>query len=185
MRIKIKEIKVLNRKFKHFLFDYYLPILLVSSLIAIGIFWYSSRTREDLNMLLVGLGGFVSFFYFVQKQQNEEMVLFAKFYQEFNSRYDKLNENMNRIATSSTEEELSEKDIFILFDYFNLCSEEYLYYTRGYIYPEVWKAWCNGIHFFLKNEKIQKLWKNEEKNAASYYGLTLEEIKSHVVNKAL
>ncbi len=180
MRMKAK---VLNRKFKHFLFDYYLPMLLVCSLAAVVIFWISSRTREDFNLLLVGLGGFVSFFYFVQKQQNEELQLFAKFYQEFNSRYDQLNEDMNRIRAGSKEEALSEKDKFILFDYFNLCSEEYLYYMRGYIYPEVWKAWCNGIYYFLKNEKIRKLWEDEEKNAASYYGLTLEEIESHIDNK--
>lgn len=172
-----------NRKFKQFIFNWY-PWILIG-LIALSIWWFSRspRSREDLNLLLVIFGGLISFFYFVLKQQSEEIELFTRLYQDFNQRYDKLNEDLNRIYSQDSDNELSGPDTYILFDYFNLCSEEYLYFTRGYIFPEVWKAWCNGIYFYLKNKKIGDLWADEEKNAASYYGLTLEEIESHVITK--
>jgi hypothetical protein len=57
-----------------------------------------------------------------------------------------------------------------LFDYFNLCGEEYLFYSQGYVYPEVWKAWFNGMEFFRPNPRIRQLW-NEELKTGSYYGL--------------
>jgi hypothetical protein len=60
-----------------------------------------------------------------------------------------------------------------LYDYFNLCSEEYLMKKKGYIYPEVWEAWCKGIQDFLKHERIKMLWDKEMKTG-SYYGMKLE-----------
>ena len=172
-----------NRFFRQIIFNYYLPILVVLIIVSVLVFVISAKAREDLNLLLVWFGGIVSFFYFVQKQQTEELRLFSELYRDFNKRYGELNERLNHIASENGEAKLLDEDRDLLFDYFNLCSEEYLYYTRGYIFPEVWTAWCNGIYFFLKVEKIRALWVDEEKNAASYYGLTLEEIESHVTVK--
>ena len=59
-------------------------------------------------------------------------------------------------------------------DYFNLCGEEYLFYRRGYIYPEVWKSWVAGMKIYYANERIKKLWAQELSNQ-SYYGLNVSE----------
>ena len=172
-----------NRKIKQFVFNWYPLILFIMGALSILWFIISPKTTADLNLLLVGFGGLISFFYFVLKQQSEELELFTRLFREFNGRYDKLNEDLNRIKADTSEDEFSKKDENLLYDYFNLCSEEYLYYKRGFIYPEVWKAWCNGIDYFLENKRIGNLWDEEEKNAASYYGLTRKEIESHVKGK--
>jgi hypothetical protein len=106
-----------------------------------------------------------------QKQALEELTVIRQLFKEFNDRYHAINKDLNRIKENKTEEPLCNDDINLLYDYFNLCSEEYLYFKRGYIYPEVWRAWCKGMLDYLNNERICKLW-NEEEKKASYYGLT-------------
>jgi hypothetical protein len=86
---------------------------------------------------------------------------------------------LNGIVAGDAEQALSKAELDALNDYFNLCSEEYLYYLKGFIYPEVWKAWCNGMEYFLQDKRIGDCWVKEEKNAASYYGLTRSEIRKY------
>jgi len=111
--------------------------------------------------------GIISFAFFVQKHKLEELHLFTKLFKEFNERYDKLNEKLNQIISSNSELTMEDKDT--LFNYFNLCGEEYLYYEEGYILPRVWKAWKNGMKIFFSNEKVKDLW-NKECLTDSYYG---------------
>ena len=60
---------------------------------------------------------------------------------------------------------------------FILCGEEYLYFVRGFIYPEVWKSWENGMKYFRRNPRIKKLWDDDLKTGA-YYGLSFDQ-KNH------
>jgi hypothetical protein len=45
---------------------------------------------------------------------------------------------------------------------FNLCAEEYFFYLQGYIHPEVWKAWENGMKYFLDTKKLKKIEKKKQ-----------------------
>ena len=109
----------------------------------------------------------ISSVFLIQKHKLEELRLFTDLFKEFNKRYDKLNESLNQIISKDGDLEPDEtKD---LFDYFNLCGEEYLYYREGYILPHVWKAWKNGMPVFFENKRIKKLW-DEECKTESYYG---------------
>lgn len=175
----------MDRRFKWFIFKHYVLILFVLALVAVAWFIrYSTRQREDFNLLLVMLGGLLSFFYFIQKQQLEELESFKELFQYFNKEYDSLNAVLNGIAEGDMNKALTENEKDALNDYFNLCSEEYLYYIKGFIYPEVWKAWCNGMEYFLQHKRIGELWrKEEEEKSASYYGLTRREIQRHVSRK--
>lgn len=65
----------------------------------------------------------------------------------------------------------------VLFDYFNLCAEEYLYYKTGFIDEEVWASWLRGMGAFAKVEHIRSLWQ-AELEAGSYYGFTLDLLPS-------
>lgn len=169
-------------RLKRFLFDYHLLVLMIGILSAgVWFAFFSVREREDLNLLLTILGGLISFFYFVQKQQLEELGHFKELFKYFNEKYDDLNEKLNEIAGADENKELAKEEIDTLYDYFNLCAEEYLYYAKGYIYPEVWTAWCNGMEFFLRDKRIQNLWANED--SASYYGLTPNEIRKYASRK--
>ena len=99
-------------------------------------------------------------------------MLFRQIFAECNKRYDDMNEKLNAIVKGPEDQELQSKEKDTLYDYFNLCGEEYLYYKLGYIFPPVWKAWYNGMKYFIKNQRIAAVW-TEEKKSDSYYGLSL------------
>lgn len=95
-----------------------------------------------------------------------------------------MNERLNHIKNKSVSELLESHEIDTLNDYFNLCGEEYLFYRRGYIYPEVWKSWVAGMKIFYEDERIQKVW-SKELNTESYYRLNvskeIEQLPKHEI----
>lgn len=158
---------------KRFAFRFYALIIVLLLVTVVVWFILSSRTREDISLLITLVGGLVSFFYFIQKQKIEELQLFKQLFTEFNSRYDKLNESLNKIVTEGPLKPLTPEEENTLIDYFNLCAEEFLFYQKGYIYPEVWNAWHNGMSYYLLHKRIKDKWTEEEKSN-SYYGLTIK-----------
>ena len=135
-------------------------------MIALGIL-SNLNNRLDISIGLLTL--FVSSFFFVQKQRIEELRLFQEIFKEFNQRYDNLNDAMNEICDKDEGSTISDKERQTLYDYFNLCGEEYFYYKQRHIYPEVWDSWINGMKYFYVNPSIQKVW-DEELKQNSYYG---------------
>jgi len=157
---------------KHYVFRYYIAIALVL-LLATVILAVLACDSVDWKLIVTIIGAILSFVYFAQKQNLEELRLFKELFAEFNQRYDRLNESLNRILLRDPEDELTAGELDVLNDYFNLCGEEYLFFRKGYIYPEVWKAWLNGMKIFYHDERIRELWL-EELETDSYYGLRLE-----------
>lgn len=162
-----------NHRLKHFLFKYYAliaAVVFVSAVLLISVF--SRGPASDFAALgAVGIGIW-SFAYGVQKQHLEEVRLFRELFKEFNERYDQQNEKLNRIYCEEQPDNTpftpEQKDI--LYNYFNLCGEEHLYFQKGFIYPEVWQSWENGMKFFRRNRRIERLWDEELRND-SYYDL--------------
>ena len=76
------------------------------------------------------------------------------------------------LCDAPAEQELTSDEITLLYNYFNLCAEEYLYYRKGFIYPEVWFAWRNGMKIFCGCPRICALWKTELQTN-SYYGFPI------------
>ncbi len=146
--------------------------LLTLVFVGIGTGMVLLRPGVDFKLFATVLGTFLSLLYFLQKQRLEEMRLFREIFAECNSRYDKMNERLNTILNAPNDQPLQSEEIAILSDYFNLCSEEYLYYRQGYIFPSVWKAWHNGMKYFITNPRIATVW-TAEKRFESYYGLPL------------
>jgi hypothetical protein len=114
--------------------------------------------------------GAFAFAFGVQKQNLEETRLFKELFERFNERYDALNDDLNRICKQSSELPLNEKEMEILFKYFNLCGEEYLYFAKGFICAEAWNAWRNGMKYLHEHPRIKDLW-DKELAGGSYYGL--------------
>ena len=112
--------------------------------------------------------------YFVQKQKLEEIKLFKDLFAEFNCRYDRLNGKISDIKSKKITD--SDQITKILDDYFNLCSEEYLFYKEGRIHNLVWGAWCRGIKEHLMDNIINAYWEKAQIEN-SYYGLTTEVIE--------
>ena len=116
--------------------------------------------------------------HFLYKQHIEETRLFHELFTDFNRRYDQLNDKLNKILDTPKERMLSSDEKQSLYDYFNLCAEEYLFYNAGYIDQAVWEAWRNGINTYLRSEKIRSLLR-EELLSNSYYGLSLKLLDKH------
>ncbi|HEY5534704.1 MAG TPA: hypothetical protein VIL99_07215 [Ignavibacteria bacterium] len=51
----------------------------------------------------------------------------------------------------------------IIFDYLNLCAEEYFWEEQGLIIKEAWENWSKGIEYFLDNPIIIEVIKSEKK----------------------
>jgi hypothetical protein len=154
---------------KHFVYKHFDVIMVCLFLIVIFVTIHCMDSWESRIPLIAA---FVSLVFFIQKHKLEELHLFSELFKEFNGRYNELNETLNKIKSRT--DELTDKDediklVNVLYDYFNLCGEEYLYYKEGYILPDVWKAWKNGMKIFFDDPKIKRVW-DKDCNTESYYG---------------
>ena len=104
----------------------------------------------------------------MQKQKLEETKLLKDLFTEFNEIYSRLDEKLNEICRKDPSEQLKKEEKDVLYEYFNLCAEEFLFHEKGYIPPEVWKSWTNGMKIFFANQRICALW-NEDSETDSYY----------------
>jgi len=161
----------MDHSIKRFLFKYYALISGGAFIAAIALFTLTRLTWVPLAAIC---GGTLTFAFSVQKQQIEEVKLFRDLFDRFNQRYDDLNEKLNRIFERPDDAPLESSEADTLFKYFNLCGEEHLYFRQGFIYPEVWHSWKNGMNYFRENPRIRKLWDDELKTC-SYYGLNFQQ----------
>ncbi len=116
------------------------------------------------EVLLAGMAVLLGVAYFLQQQHLQQARFFKELVTDFNLRYDKLNDYL--LKYRSHEEEFDEQKFV---DYFNLCAEEWLFYSTGYIGEPVWRAWCNGMKQFVGDEQIADLWR-QECETESFYG---------------
>jgi len=132
------------------------------------------------NKLIIGVyGSIITLYYGILKQQLENDKVFKEIFETFNKRYDEnINDTLNKLRNNETLEENSNVKNYI-YDYFNLCAEEYLWYKKGRIDKDIWEAWKAGIIENLKIEQVKKLFDEEKCNPLtqkSYYGL-IEELE--------
>ena len=160
-------------RFKYWFFEYHWLILFILVLVAF-ILWYWIPDLHSSTFLGSAVGGAIALSYFAMKQHLDEIRLFGELLSKFNTRYNEMNKQLYELLGDLDEsrEPTSDEKAF-LYDYFNLCAEEYLYHRKGFIYPEVWYAWVNGMRIVFVNQQIQKLW-YEELDTGSYYGLSRE-----------
>lgn len=170
--------------FRHWLFRNHglVSLLLVTASTWAAICLFKSRNPLEIIAPIITIA--LGFSYFVQQQKLAEAQLFKELFTEFNNRYDKLNEYLADIASLPDGTSLESVDKKKIIDYFNLCSEEYLFYKDGYIHRDVWRSWCRGMKFYLDKKNIRDLWNKEnELQPGSYYGLTPEEIEKGAKTK--
>ncbi len=168
---------MVNIVVKRFIFTWYVPIIIVAFVLITLLFASDRQARDNASLFIPIFGALFSFFFFVQKQQLEELQVFRELFRDFNERYDAMSAELTKILGHGGQGDLSDDQVKLLTEYFNLCGEEYLYYRQGYIYPEVWTAWCNGMGVYLEDKRIQTKW-GAEQATNSYYGLTLRTIEN-------
>lgn len=112
----------------------------------------------------------------VSANKRENHKIMKELFVDFNHRYSKLNSKLEAFVEANEgkneiiETELASRDNII--DYFNLCAEQFFWYERGRIDPELWLSWNNGMNYWYKFECIKSLWKEQtqdRKGKLSYY----------------
>jgi hypothetical protein len=157
----------LNNMVKRFIFRYYWGIAIAGTAVAT----FLVHKWNGWNAGLIGsvVGTALAFCYFVQKQNLDDLRLFRELFTDFNHRYDEMNEKLEDIRAGNQAIDSEQRQILVR--YFNLCAEEYLFYREGFIHQLVWRSWCLGMLYYLKNERIKEIWKIEV-SLDSYYGLS-------------
>lgn len=159
-------------KFKFFFFKYYYLMIPPVWLLIFSILLCKFPLEEYGDKAIVpAIGILLSCIYFIQKQKLDELKLFRELFTEFNARYDRLNDALAKILENTTIDK-GTKEYLIIIDYFNLCGEEYFYFSKGYIDPAVWKTWKKGMDEYVAMPAINAIWQ-EEKTKDAYYGLPL------------
>lgn len=163
----------MNHPVRAFLFAHYWWIVTLAVLVAVPLIVYLSLPGNVPGNVIALFAGALGVVYFIQKQRLEELQLFERLCTQFNARYAIMNPDLQRVAAG---EELDKDTIRRLLDgYFNLCAEEYLFYSQGRILPCVWRSWCRGMHTYLQCGAIREYW-DRECTHDSHYGLTTEVI---------
>jgi hypothetical protein len=130
------------------------------------------RDKASHEIFLSATGAVAALIHFLYSQHNHNTERFMGLFRDFNARYDLLNNRLNALMNKDGALLLTYEDIQLLYDYFNLCAEEYLYSKSGYVDSEVWLSWLKGMKYFASNREVRKIWQ-EEINSGSYYGFTL------------
>ena len=116
------------------------------------------------------LGSYVAIYFGLVRHWIDHDTMFKELFLELNARFDDMNEDLNSIVKN--EKPVSDKTTEqVIQDYLNLCAEEYLWYKKGRIDEEVWKAWRAGMLEYIKTETIKVIFERESDFDMSYYGL--------------
>ena len=140
----------------------------------LGITFYDcfDKKVEILAVFLV-TGISLSVSYRQYKIQDDQ--IFKELFISFNSKYDKeFNDLLNDVVLNAKQPEnytLSDLECKKIVDYINFCSEEYLWFHKDRIPLNVWKAWQEGMIYFLNCKPINKIFLEECLQEGSYYGL--------------
>ena len=155
------------------------------ALIAITIVVLYRNEVIDNNVLFAGLAVSISLYLGVVRIKVDHDRIFKELFTEFNNRYSyETNELLNKLRQNNSDD-LSPEERLKIIDYFNLCSEEYLWYKKGRIPKDVWKAWKSGIIENLKISAVKKLYDEETDNPVkvnSFYGLVTELKRSNKIS---
>lgn len=137
---------------------------------ALGFAVLPSKGSPELFLSITG--AVAALVHFLYSQHNSNTERFIGLFRDFNDRYDALNDGLNGLLRKDGSLVLTAENTQLLYDYFNLCAEEYLYFKSGYIDIEVWQSWVKGMKFFASRSEVRRVWE-AELQSGSYYGFTL------------
>lgn len=131
--------------------------------------WLDFKVPPEIILSVVG--GYSALYFGLTKHWMEKDKMFKDLFEDFNARFNSMNDDLNKIRENKQRPEGSRPDDEVIQAYLNLCSEEYLWFKRGRIDAKVWRAWLKGAEYYLGGEKIRDLFEEESKENESYYGL--------------
>lgn len=146
--------------------------------------------------LLVGIFGWIitnnfnrnSIKHYEQTQKIENDRLMKELFTEFNQRYDRINNKIDKVSRMSEDKwnnlkkEKKERYSGVVIDFFNICAEEYHWHKEGRINSNIWASWLKGMNdIYNRSKVIQNIWDEECENEGykSYYISNKNDIFKH------
>lgn len=160
-----------------------LPIVLYALILtlALTICWivYDFNRMSGTGTALVASQ--LSAIYFVQKQRLDETKQFNELFRGYNERYRELHDQLAEICTQcddSPDVVLGPHQRNVLDRYFDLCSEEFLFWRLGHIESAAWKTWLEGMKYYYKYQKIGEYWMRQCSGGDLYYHFNCKILES-------
>lgn len=147
-------------------------IVCIGGIITLVILMLTSSIAKSGLVTLTGV--IISIAFFTQRQKLEELSEFRVLFSEFNKRYHKMEPDLDDLRDLGEKTELSNQQRELVIRYFNLCAEEFLFYKKGLIYGEVWRAWRKGMDQYKNVRAVANAWVSECETG-SYYGFKFSE----------
>lgn len=123
---------------------------------------------QDPTHIVAWLGVHVALFYFVQKERIAAERITTLLLADFNNRYTPMEPVLRTVCDADTNLALAPEETDTLQTYFRLCCEQYDQYCRGYIPPQVWQSWLNGMRIYYYNARIRTLWDRHLERQTGY-----------------
>jgi len=142
-------------------------------LFAFSICWYQNDDSLEFKTLLAIFGGLITAYFGLLKQISDDDKMFQQLFTDFNNKYSgETNDLFNKLL-SGEKIQIDIKEKLLIIDYFNLCSEEFLWYKKNRIPYKVWKSWEAGIIENISIPEVKEIFNeetNDKKKKNSYYG---------------
>ena len=148
-------------------------VIFTVSIIVLIILWETIPAIQTGEVVLGWVGASWAVCSFWQQQDLEKTRFFFELFNNFNERYNALNDDLDLITRKDGPLAAPERQKVV--DYFNLCAEEYMFYRRGFIPDDVWTSWANGIRHYKRNSRFVTAWR-EERGTDSHYGFDFETV---------
>jgi hypothetical protein len=133
------------------------------------VLWASNLSHINYNTLIITVGGGIITLYLgLIKYWIDADAMFKTLFQSFNERFDKLNNDLNKVANGDSPVGKTPNEV--IQDYLNLCSEEFYWYKKGRIPKIVWNSWLAGMNDYLKSDQIKSYFDSQKQYDKSYYG---------------
>lgn len=159
---------------KKFFSKYYLPII-AASLLVVAFYVLIICLEEKKAEVYISVVAAILVLYFgLLKHQISNDEMFLKVFSDFNSRYTNDFSNFLNELRTNVNRELTQKEVNLIIDYFNLCAEEYLWFKKGRLPKDVWNAWRTGILENLNIKQVHQIYLAEmetDNERKAYYGL--------------
>jgi hypothetical protein len=131
------------------------------------------------SLIISSVGIIVAGFLTWQSNIRQKDSIVKDLFREFNKRYSVLNDDLHYVKDNKLSlealhlDQSNRKYLNSLYDYLDLCAEEYFWYKhKGIIDEVVWKSWRAGMKYWFNNlPALNEIWEYERrnKNHESYY----------------
>lgn len=150
------------------------PVVVISTLLFLLVALFKLFNLIPIELMFGLLGSIATLYFGLMKYEIENDRIFMELFKNFNSKYKTEYNDLFEKLKQNKNEKISENESSLIIDYFNLCAEEYLWFSKKRLPKDVWKAWKAGMMENLEIEQIKQVYFDEiksERGRKSYYGL--------------